>query len=178
MSYRFCICKKSDNGGCDGGNVIPVDPKPPTCDDCLVGKTVRFNCNNSPSTCGGKLEVDLTLFAAINACNECDVEWGIKSYTDGISSASITQDGLLTLNAGSGTGEHEVVYTINCPCSLLSTTGCVVICLKDPCDGVSCPPGQKCDGCRGCVEATSDLSLTSSTDINSDSGISGGLTLT
>jgi len=181
MSYKFCICKKADNGGCDGGNVTPVDPKPPSCADCLVGKTVRFDCSNSPQS-GGTLEVDLTLFAAIDACKDdagepCAVEWSIGISTEGISGATITQAGVLTLTAAQELGEHEVQYKINCPCSNLSTTGCVIICLKDPCEGVTCPDGEKCDGYNGCVAKETDLTLESSTDVSSGTSGNGGLTL-
>lgn len=179
MAYKFCVCG-------NGGNVIPTpdpDPKPPTCDDCLVGKTIAFNCDNSPLPCGGTMSVDLKEFVPVNACidengDPCDVVWSIVNSDDYIVNAAVDSDGIVTFDTGSAApGEYELQYRVACPCNQLSATGCIRVCAKDLCASANCSAGQKCDPCDGtCIDAFSDLSITSSTSTSSG-GSGGGLTI-
>lgn len=138
---------------CNSVTVI-VDPGPKTCSGCLKAVSLRIGCDGGPLPCGGDpgtQEIDLSEYNNITACSECDAIYIIKSYdTDAFVSVTITEAGLLEYETSENYTryeEYEIIYEIDCPCSILSASGRVRVCMKHPCG--SCDSDEVCNPCTG-----------------------------
>lgn len=150
--------------GCTGTPIVITDP---TCEDCLKLVSIRYACADGPAPCGGSegtLVEDLSLLNDVEACDCGDAVYSILSYdTEAFSSVTITSDGVLTAVTTSNftkKKEYLIVYKVDCPCSILSGTGNIYVCMKDLCAGNNCASGEYCDQCDGiCKDSSSDLGL-------------------
>ena len=150
--------------GCIGNPVVVVNP---TCEDCLKIVSLRYACADGPAPCGGSegtLVEDLALLNEVTACDCGTAIYSIDSYdTDAFSSVTITSGGVLTAVTTSNfinKKEYLIVYKVDCPCSILSGTGNIYVCMKNLCVGSDCASGEYCDQCDGlCKDSSSDLGL-------------------
>jgi hypothetical protein len=87
----------------------------------------------------------------VTACKDCTAVYSIKKYdTEAFASVSITSSGVLTYVTSAAfikQKEREITYKITCPCSNLSTTAKVKVCMKDLCR--TAPAGAVCNQCDG-----------------------------
>jgi|WetSurMetagenome_2_1015567.scaffolds.fasta_scaffold89354_2 hypothetical protein len=151
--------------GCIGKPIVITDPN---CEDCLKIVSLRYACANGPAPCGGDegtLVEDLSLLNDVDAC-DCgeDAVYSIVSYdTDAFESVTITSGGVLTAITTDNfvsKKEYLIVYKVDCPCSILSATGNIYVCMENLCAGKTCDDGEYCDQCDGlCKESESDLGL-------------------
>lgn len=149
---------------CIGKPIVVTDP---SCEDCLKIVSLRYPCANGPAPCGGSegtLVEDLSLLNDVDACDCGTAVYSIVSYDEeGFDSVSITSGGVLTaITSDSFTNKKEylIVYKVDCPCSILSGTGNIYVCMENLCAGKTCDSGKYCDQCDGlCKESSSDLGL-------------------
>lgn len=138
---------------CPCNNPIIVTPKP-SCKDCIIAKTVRYTCDDSPNPCGEEVTIDLSDINNIDICtNNCGATYSIKKYDEeGFDEVSITSNGVLTYTTSDvfeKQKEYEITYKIQCGCGSpqLSTTAKVIVCRKDLCKNA--PKGAACNHCNG-----------------------------
>lgn len=159
---------------CPCNNPTIIAPNP-TCKDCIVAKTVRYTCDNSPNPCGESVTLDLSAINKIDACGNCGATYTIKKYDiEGFDSVSITSGGVLTYVTSDKfvkQKEYEITYKITCNCGepQLSTTAKVYVCRKDLCR--TAPKGAACNQCNGdYIYAKNAIVTKNSSPLNKCSG--------
>lgn len=141
---------------CPGSTPIP--PSDP-CEGCIIAYGLKMTCDESPAPCGGSINVDLSEINNVDVCTDCVPEYSIVSVDAGgidAGATSITPDGVLTITTGSDYETRKlygVTYRVKCACQNLSSTNTVYVCLKSPCEPVSCEEGFECNPCSGACEA-------------------------
>lgn len=135
---------------CSSVTVI-VDPGPKTCSGCLKAVSLRVGCDGGPLPCGNTQEIDLAEYNDTTACDGCDAIYTVHSYdTAAFASVTITSAGLLeyeTTDLYERYKEYDIIYDIDCPCSILSASGRIKVCMKHPCD--HCDSDEVCNPCTG-----------------------------
>lgn len=131
--------------------VIIVDPPGGTCTGCLKVVSLRIGCDDGPDPCGDTGSIDLSTYNDLSACDGCTPVYSLVSYDeDGFASATVSSVGLLEFTTSDNYVRHEeysIIYKVDCPCDILSATGAVYICMKNPCD--PCDEGEECNPCTG-----------------------------
>lgn len=142
---------------------ITVIPNPPAgnCDDCLIVNSLRLPCDDGPDPCGDTIEIDLSLYNDLEACDECVPVYSLVSFdADAFTTATVSSVGLLEATTADyyAFNEYPVIrYKVDCPCSLLSASGNVYVCFKNPCP-IECH--DSCDPCTGiCIEEELDVEV-------------------
>jgi hypothetical protein len=145
---------------CNCGNfkVVTTPTKQP-CDDCLVVNSYRLPCDSGPDPCGDTIEYDLSTSNDLSACDCGTPVYSLVSYTEAaFDSVSINSSGLLEAITADWYvfGQDAVIrYKVNCPCNILSASGNVYVCFKNPCPQ-ECH--NSCEPCTGeCIEPPIDV---------------------
>ena len=122
-------------------------PTQPKNQDCLCINDVRVNCDEGPAPCGDSMTIDLTQYNDVTA-SPCDVEYKLLSYDEtAFASVTLTEAGSLsvtTTNLFVKHAKYEIQYKVDSPCSIMSDTATVYICMEDLCKGLA-----DCDPCEG-----------------------------
>lgn len=134
---------------CSQSQFVPIPPNP--CEGCLQVHGIKVLCSDGPLPCSVDNTVDTSL---VNDVSECDcgeaVEYSIVSFDDvGLANVSIDSNGVISFDTTDYyeyRREYKIVYKVNCPCNLLSATGTVYICMKNPCDDSGINGCHPCDG--------------------------------
>lgn len=131
------------------GCITVITDPGPICTNCLIVKDLRFRCDQGPDPCGDNVLVDLAQYNDVTACGVLGATYSLVSFDAvGLTNVSLSAAGVLsadTTNVFSDHEEYEIVYKVNCndPNSILSATGIVYICMRNPCG--YCPTGTVCD---------------------------------
>lgn len=131
--------------GCGVSLVTPT----PSCTNCLQVNSQIIKCDDAPTPCGDTAVIDLAELNIATACKNCDVVYSIISAEAPGVTASITTDGVITITTGNYYEQGklwEIKYKVDCPCSLLSATASVYVCMDNPCDA-ECR--GNCNPCTG-----------------------------
>ena len=131
----------------------------PPCDDCIYIQGTVVACADSTGPCdSGNLQL---------TTNAVTPTWSIYSSDDAFTNVAITSGGLLSwdvVQANVNVNEYYniVVKVVDTdPTPNLGVYAEVQICIRDYCQGVTCPSGQVCDECDGnCVADMVDLEVT------------------
>lgn len=157
---------------CNCGNptVVPTTPK---CKDCLVAKSFRWGCDDSPAPCGITATLDLAEYNTDNSVCKCATKYSIVRYDKkAFTNVSVTELGVLTYTTTDDftkLKEYEIVYKLDCPCSPQSASGTIYICKKDLCKGL-CADGD-CNQCNGeCLIASDQIIEKSVSPLSTCSG--------
>lgn len=147
---------------CNCGNVKVVTPPPSQpCDDCLIVNSLRLACDDGPDPCGDTISINLTDYNDLSAC-DCGVPvYSLVSYDeDAFVTATVSSAGLLEAETAEWYefNEYPIIrYKVDCPCSLLSASGNVYVCFKNPCP-LECH--DNCEPCTGeCSEEELDIEV-------------------
>lgn len=147
---------------CNCRPIIPGNP-PQTPQSCLCINDVRVGCDstNTPNPCGGTLVINLATYNDVRA-SPCEVVYTLRNFnTTAFTSVTLTQAGLLTIVTSSNfvkSTEFEIGYKVDSPCSILSDTATVYVCMKDLCGSKNCPGG--CDPCTSdCIPLLPEVSI-------------------
>lgn len=123
------------------------------CEGCLVVNSYRLPCNQGITPCGFSGTFDVTTNNDYSACDGCGVTYSIVSFDDGLENVTIDADGLISFDTNIQNYEYRkeyaITYKVDCPCSILSASATVYICMDHPCPDdcfYNCNP---CDG--GCL---------------------------
>jgi len=119
-------------------------------DDCLIVKDIMYNCDDGPAPCGDSLELDLSEYNDVSA-SECGATYSIRRFdSEGFDSVSITPEGVLTAVSSDNykrSDDYVIEYKVTTgSCSVLSATGFIYVCMKNPCPQ-EC--GSNCNPCTG-----------------------------
>lgn len=141
----------------------PTVCKRPKCDNdkCLLLSTLRVGCDKGPAPCGDTIQIDLTEFNDVTA-SPCEVVYSIYSYdTEMFSEVTVTPEGIMTITSSDKFVKQEefcITYKVDSPCSLLSDTADVFVCMKDECKNKNCE--GNCDQCTGdCTDIDPEISI-------------------
>lgn len=150
-----------------GTNVINNNKKS-VCDNdiCLIVKDMMVGCDEGPAPCGESVQIDLTVHNDVTA-SPCDVVYSLWSYdSTAFKNVSVTSDGMLLFETTDNFKKHEmykIVYKVDSPCTILSDTGEVWICMKDLCKNKNCE--GDCDQCTGdCIPLVPEIGIESNLD--------------
>ena len=130
-------------------------------DVCLIIKDMMVGCDEGPLPCGDTLQIDLTVHNDVSA-SPCDVVYSLYSYDKtAFENISVTPEGLLLANTTSHFEKHKmykIVYKVDSPCTILSDTGEVWICMRDECKNKNCE--GDCNQCtRDCIPLEPEISI-------------------
>ena len=150
-----------------GVRIINITPKCDS-DKCLLIYDLRVGCNDGPAPCGGEegtLVIYLTEYNVVTA-SPCDVVYSLKGWdTTVFDSVVLTSAGELTVVTSSNYVKSEeflITYKVNSPCSLLSDTGEIWVCMKNLCIDSDCE--GECDQCTGeCIPVDPEISISTVT---------------
>lgn len=148
---------------CNCRNIKVVTPTPSSsCDDCLIVNSLRLPCDDGPDPCGDTISIDLTTYNDLTAC-DCgdDPVYSLVDYDEAaFASATVSAEGLLEAETDEWYefNEYPIIrYKVDCPCNLLSATGNVYVCFKNPC---SQDCYDSCEPCSGdCPELPLDIEI-------------------
>lgn len=134
---------------CNCGNFHIVPPAPKKCDDCLVVNSLRLACDDGPDPCGDTITIDLTEYNDVTACDCGTPVYSLVSYhEEAFEDVEVTSDGQLTATTGEWYvyDDYPVIrYKVDCPCNILSASGNVYVCFKNPC------PTECYNNCVACT---------------------------
>ncbi len=141
--------------GCSPTIIPAANP----CTDCLQVHSMIIGCDDAPTPCGDSFVLDLAPLNNVDACVGCTPIYSLVSVeTPGVS-ATITADGVLTvttLNYYEQGKLWNVKYKVDCPCTILSATGVVYVCMDNPCDA-DCR--GNCNPCSGNCMIVPDITV-------------------
>lgn len=143
-----------------------VCKKAPKCDNdkCLILATLRVGCDLGPAPCGDTVQIDLKEYIDVTA-SPCGVVYSIYSYDkQAFDEVTVNEEGIVTIVTSNNYVKQEefsITYKVDSPCSILSDTDDIFICMYDLCRGKDCPNG--CDQCTGdCIPVTPEIEITDS----------------
>lgn len=128
-----------------------VSTKKSNCSDCLVVKSFYVDGLNSVAPCT-EGTVAISEENDYSACKDCDYTITLEYNTDVFSSVGLdsNDDITFTFYPNVDTSKYyEISYSVDCPCSILSTSGWVKIQPKNVCSGVSCTGATVCSPISG-----------------------------
>ncbi len=150
---------------CNCGQLTPTTPTAPSPKDCLCVEDFYIPCSEGVNPCGGVLTIDLKEYNDTTA-STCDVVYTLTKFENTLESVTLTTDGILTITSkveSIGQVLAEIDYHVNSPCSLLSESATVSVCVKDLCRGIQCE--NVCDPCTAlCVDFQPELDITDSSE--------------
>ena len=141
--------------GCTPSLVIPSNP----CKDCLQVNSLIYGCDDAPSPCGDSFTVDLTVYNDVTACTECTPVYSLVSAESPGVTATLTSGGSLVVTTSNYYVQGklwEIIYKVDCPCSILSATAKVSVCMDNPCD-TECR--GNCNPCSGNCMIVPDITV-------------------
>lgn len=126
------------NGNCNCGPYVVIDPPPGPCPTgCLRLASFSIPCSDGLTPGSDILDIDLSEYNDVTACEGCDVVYTVYSYDLAVLNiATITGDSTLSVQVDEDTVAvlpqyTEIIYKVVCPCSNLSNYGSVKICVKE-----------------------------------------------
>lgn len=142
-------------------NPQPVNP----CEDCLIVNSLIIGCDDAPNPCGDSFTINLADYNDLSACKDCVPTYSLISAESPGVSASINAAGVLTVTTGAWFEYNKlwkVTYKVDCPCSILSATATVYVCMKNPCTS-GC--FDNCNPCDGSCLVTPDITVNAASSL-------------
>jgi len=137
--------------------------QPSTCSDCLVVRSFYVDSLNSVAPC---TEGTVAISEENNyyACKDCDYVITLDYDSDVFASVALdaNEDLVFTFKPGVDTTKYyQISYNVDCPCSVLSSSGWVRVQPKNECAGVSCSENRVCSPISGLCIAQRQAAQTS-----------------